>query len=84
MSHYDLYLFTGVAFKLQNDHVTFQGTMNVMLSTAKCQHAFVQLENIAIFSCIPKELIKHTELVLQMQKDSGAISSVRTFLSSRI
>lgn len=67
-SHHGLHLLKRMPFGQKKALSTFQISMNVILSYAKCQFSLVYLDHVIIFSQTLREHINHVQTVLTMLK----------------
>lgn len=66
-----------MSFKLRNALSTFQPVMDIIPSTVKREYVFLYIDDTVILSRTPKELIKHTRIVLQLLGDAGLALKLR-------
>ena len=73
-------------FGLKNAPVTFQRSIDIVLSAAKWQYAIVYLDHIIIFSKTLDEDLQHIKLVLAKLADAGFSLKLKKcyFLQSKV
>lgn len=77
-SQHGIYQFTRLPFGLKNACSTFYRVMDTILSSVKCQFAFIYPDDTVFYFQILRKRINHTRFVLSLLKEAGVSLNLKT------